>query len=91
VSWGDEGDMKWLRFATANEQGPPPRRGIVRVPLNQGGWRLHSVDGGKTTYAVYSFTLDLGGSIPSWLGRGRAGKDIAKLFDTVRHQTQYYR
>jgi hypothetical protein len=91
VTWGEEGETRWLRFSTANERGPKPIPGVVRVPFNQGSWRLHSVDGDKATYAVYKFTLELGGSLPSWLGRGRAGKDVAKLFESVRDQTRYYR
>ncbi len=91
VEWGDEGELKWLKFSTANQQGPAPRDGIVRVWLNEGSWRFTAVDGGKSTFAVYRFTLDLAGSLPSWLGRGRAGKDVAKLFESVRDQTRWYR
>jgi hypothetical protein len=91
VEWGDDGEVKWLRFSIANEQGPRPTDGVIRVLLNEGSWRLQSVDGDKGTYAVYKFTLDLGGSLPSWLGRGRAGKDIAKLFENVCDQTRWYR
>jgi hypothetical protein len=91
VEWGEADDMKWLKFSTANEQGPGPIDGVIRVLLNEGSWRLHGVDGDKSTFAVYRFTMDLGGSLPSWLGRGRAGKDIAKLFENVRDQTRWYR
>ena len=91
VTWGEDDATRWLHFSTANERGPQPRAGIVRVPFNQGSWRLYSLEGGKVTYAVYKFTLELGGSLPSWLGRGRAGKDVAKLFESVRDQTRYYR
>jgi hypothetical protein len=91
VSWGDDGGVEWLKFSTANGGGPKPIDGVVRVRLNEGGWRLHGVDGDKATFAVYKFTLDLGGSLPPWLGRGRAGKDIVKLFERIRDQTRYYR
>ncbi len=91
VSWGDEADHKWLRFRTANDLGPPPSKGVVRVPLNEGSWRLYGVGGGRATWAVYRFSMDLGGSVPSWMGRSRATKDIVALFESIRNQTQYYR
>src|SRR5262249_18432423 len=90
VSWGEDGEGKWLRFSTANELGPGPLPHVIRVMLNEGGWRFYAVEGGRT-YAIYQFTLDLGGSMPGWLGRGRAAKDLSKLFDSIRNQTQYYR
>jgi hypothetical protein len=64
---------------------------VIRVTLNEGGWRMQGVDGDTATFAVYKLTLDLGGSLPSWLGRGRAGKDVTKLFENVRDQTRWYR
>jgi hypothetical protein len=91
VCWGDDGDLRWLQFSTANERGPGPVKKVVRVVLNEGSWRFYGVDGDRATYAVYKFTLDLGSSLPAWLGRGRAAKDITKLFENVRNQTQYYR
>ncbi len=90
VSWGEEGDVKWLRFRAANDHGPGPVAKVIRVLQNEGSWRFYAVDGDKT-YAVYEFALDLGGSIPGWLGRGRAAKDLSKLFDSIRSQSQYYR
>jgi hypothetical protein len=56
------------------------------VPLHQGSWRLEPIDGGRATHAVYQFHLDLAGSFPSWMGRGKAGKDLPHLFDNIRKQ-----
>ncbi len=86
VTWGQQGDTRWLHFSTANERGPQPRSGVVRVPVNEGGWKLTPTDGGRRTHAVYELKLDLAGSVPSWLGRGRAGKDLPALFDQVNRQ-----
>jgi START domain len=90
VTWGEEGPARWMRFMTANDRGPKPKSGIVRINLHEGGWRLEPIDGGRATHAVYQFRLDLAGSMPGWMGRGRAGKDIPALFENIRRQLQYY-
>jgi hypothetical protein len=93
VTWGQQGDALWLAFTTANDRGPAPRDGVVRVSTHEGSWWLTPVDGGRRTRAVYRFHLDLAGSVPGWLGRGRAGKDIPRLFRRLegeaRHRTEH--
>jgi hypothetical protein len=91
VTWGAEGAVLWMRFAVANDRGPKPVPGVVRVTAHEGGWRLSSEDGGKTTRAVYRFHLDLAGSVPSWLGRGAASADMVDLFNNIRRQLPNYR
>jgi hypothetical protein len=86
VTWGRDGQALWTSFATANERGPAPRDHVVRVLLHEGNWRLEPIDGGRATHARYHFRLDLAGSLPGWLGRSRAGKDIPALFDGIRRQ-----
>lgn len=90
VTWGKDGDALWLHFSTANDRGPAPLDGVVRVNVHEGSWRLEPIDGGKATRAIYQFRLDLAGSFPAWMGRGQAGKDLPRLFDNVRNQLQYY-
>lgn len=90
VTWGDGASGMWIRFTTANARGPSPVHGVVRVNLHEGSWQLVPIDGGKATHAIYQFHLDLAGSVPSFLGKGRAGKDIPHLFDAIRNQLQYY-
>ena len=90
VTWGEDGPSRWMRFSTANDRGPAHRSGIVRVNLHEGGWRLEPIDGGRATHATYQFRLDLAGSLPGWMGRGRAGKDIPALFENIRNQIRYY-
>jgi len=58
--------------------------------VHEGGWVLEAIDGGRRTHAIYRFKMELGGSLPMWLARGRAAKDVPALFDAIRHQTQYY-
>lgn len=91
VSWGEAGDAQWLKFTTANDQGPTPVKGVVRIAAHDGSWLLEPVDGGKATRAVYQFHLDLAGSFPAWMGKGKAGKDVPNLFENIRRQTQYYK
>jgi len=87
VTWGQEGEALW-QFATANERSPAPRDGVVRVGTHEGSWWLVPVDGGRRTRAVYRFHLDLAGSVPGWMGRGRAGKDIPKLFRRIEAEAR---
>jgi hypothetical protein len=88
VSWGEDGAARWLRFAIANERGPQPIPGVVRVRVNQGSWYLAPIGDGRATRAMYQFHLDLAGSIPAWLGKSRAGKDLPGLFQALRHRVE---
>jgi hypothetical protein len=90
VTWGDEGGVFWLRFVTANERGPAPVQGVVRVTQHTGSWRLDPDAGGAATRAVYRFHLDLAGSFPSWMGKGQAQGDVAALFGDVGKQIPRY-
>jgi hypothetical protein len=91
VTWGKEGESCWLKFETDDKHGPPKKDGVVRLATHSGGWYLEPIDGGRATHAVYRFHIDLGGSFPSWMGKGRAGKDVPNLFENVRNQLQYYK
>src|SRR5262249_36106754 len=88
VTFGEKGATRWLRFATANEKGPPPKKGVIRVALHEGAWQLEPIDNGRSTHAVYQFHLDLAGSLPAWMGRGRAGRDMPTLFESIKKQLQ---
>jgi uncharacterized protein YndB with AHSA1/START domain len=91
VTWKKAGDGREIHFATTNDKCPaPPDKGVVRVPVHEGAWVLEPVDGGKKTHAIYRFRMELGGSLPMWMARGRAAKDVPALFDAIRKQTQYY-
>ncbi|MDI1451333.1 START domain-containing protein [Polyangium sp. 6x1] len=90
VTWGAEGPILWMRFVTANERGPKPVEDVVRVSKHEGGWRLEP-DGGKGTRAVYRFHLDVGGSVPSWLGKGQAKDDIIDFFVRLKKELPNHR
>ncbi len=92
VEWKGSGDEREIHFATMNAKCPaPPDKGVVRVPLHEGSWHLEPIDGGRRTHAVYRFRMELGGSLPMWMARGRAAKDVPALFDAIRQQTRFYR
>jgi len=90
VTWGAEGPILWMRFAAANERGPKPVADVVRVTAHAGGWRLEP-DGGNGTRAVYRFHLDVGGSVPSWLGKGQAKDDIIEFVVRLKRELPKYR
>jgi Polyketide cyclase / dehydrase and lipid transport len=84
VEWQEYPDGAVLKFSTANDRGPAPTKGVVRVWTNWGSWRLQA--DGASTYAVYELTFDVAGSVPSWLGHGRAAKEIGVLFQSIRDE-----
>jgi uncharacterized protein YndB with AHSA1/START domain len=91
VTWKGAGGEREIHFATTNDKCPsPPDKGVVRVPLHEGSWLLEAVDGGRHTHAVYRFRMELGGSLPMWMARGRAAKDVPALFESIRAQTKFY-
>ncbi len=53
-----------IDFHTANEMGPPPEKGYVRMPLVKGFWKVsRAVDG--TSVVVYQVYSEPGGSVPA--------------------------
>jgi hypothetical protein len=88
VTWSQEGDALVHKFETRNPAGPPPVHGVVRVNVHEGQWVLRPIDGGKRTQATYRMRLDLGGSVPAWMGRGRAMSDVPGLFEGIRRETR---
>ncbi len=91
VTWGGGNGEREIHFATVNDKCPaPPDKGVVRVPLHEGSWHLLPIDGGRRTHAVYRFRMELGGSLPMWMARGRAAKDVPALFEAIRAQTRFY-
>ena len=69
--------------------GPPAKKGVVRLQIHEGSWTLQPAAGG--THATYRVRIDLAGSLPAWMARGRTAQDIPRLFTSVREQLPYYR
>ena len=66
-----------VHFDTANDQGPPPSKDYVRIPMVHGGWTLEPSEGG-VDISYYVFT-DPGGAIPNWIINS-AQKDATRDF-----------
>lgn len=84
VAWGNDGEVKWLHFRTANSLGPPERSGIVRMPVHRGSWQLKPVSNGKATLARYQLRIDMGGLIPDWMVDSSDDFEIPDLYDAIR-------
>ena len=65
-----------IEFQTANELGPPPASGLVRLPTVRGRWTLTPVANG--THVVYDCFSEPGGSVPAFLVRGAQQSQVAK-------------
>jgi hypothetical protein len=91
VTWGaaEDGEL-WMRFSTENEAGPRIRDGVVRMRTHEGSWLLTPIKNGAATLARYVVRLDLGGSLPAWMARKGAGKDLPGLFESIRNQVKYF-
>ncbi len=83
VSW-TEGAPRGLSFSIDDAKGPPATGGVVRMPLLSGRWDLEPIRGGSATRAVYHVQLDFGGSVPRWMVRGGAAKDLPGVYLGIR-------
>lgn len=69
-----------IRCWTANDQGPPPARGHVRIPIIRAGWQIEP-DGMGTRLTYYAYG-EPGGLVPAFLVRGPQGDH--SLLDVFR-------
>ncbi len=54
------------RWGVVVDEAVPKRRGVVRLPRNEGSWVVTPKAEG-TSHAVYKFSVDPGGSLPGFL------------------------
>jgi hypothetical protein len=71
-------------FRIDPNRGPAPTRKMVRMPLLEGQWELEPLRDGNGTRAHYRVRLDFGGSVPRWMVRGGAAKDIPGVYLGMR-------
>jgi hypothetical protein len=87
-SWPVAGGLTYQkRWESANEVGPPERKGVLRVKLCDGGWLLEP-EGPDKTRATYSIYTDTGGSLPAFIANAASGIGIRKIFVAVRRQVK---
>ena len=79
-------------FDTQNDQGPPPQKGIVRIPKVEGYWTVETNDTVETgagqalvTYVLYT---EPGGSIPAFLARGSQRKHALEWMQKILARAQ---
>lgn len=83
VTHGQDLTRRWIRYQAVSDQGPGPRPGIVRVTRNTGAWELVPTQGGNATIARCEFRISLGGMLPLWMAKSRAGNEIPQLYSDI--------
>jgi hypothetical protein len=72
---------------TANDRGPPPQKGLVRIPVLVGGWRVEPDGHGGTRLGYFAYS-EPGGSVPAFLVRGaqadRSVADVVRMVARLR-------
>jgi hypothetical protein len=87
-SWpGSDGLVFMNEWTSANELGPPEKKGVVRVKICNGRWLLEP-DGALKTRATYSVYTDSGGTIPPFIANYASQTGISRLFAAVRKQVK---
>ena len=76
------------RYVIANEEGPPPRPGVVRVEKSSGSWRFEATDDGARTRAKYTVLADPIAGVPRWVEDWAMRDMISKIFGALRERAQ---
>jgi ribosome-associated toxin RatA of RatAB toxin-antitoxin module len=83
-----EGGASYLsRWETENANGPPEKRGVVRVNLCEGTWLLEPA-GAQMTRATYTIYTDSGSAIPAFIKNIGSQIGIRKIFAAIRKQVR---
>jgi len=87
---GPSGEPAYYKssWTPANDRGPKPRAGTVRVEINTGYWLFEPVDGGSRTRATYYLFTDPGGMIPALIANRANTQAIPDLFKALRTQAK---
>jgi hypothetical protein len=84
---GPDGMIYRIRWVAANDLGPAPTPGVIRVNLCEGGWLLEP-QGSGATRATYSIYTDSGGAIPPMIANSGSRVAIRKVFEAIRKQVK---
>jgi ribosome-associated toxin RatA of RatAB toxin-antitoxin module len=86
VAYEDEANGVFQQLITlANNQGPPPVDGVVRVKVLEAQWSIEPADSGKTRVCYWIHT-DPGGLIPDWLVNFAQERSVPKLFAAFKNR-----
>ena len=81
---GSGKDVRWIStFKAVQDEGPPVKDGIVRMPYMVGAWSIRSAPDGTGSIVTYLTTAEVGGLIPESiadLSKGDALIDLLKNF-----------
>jgi len=79
----DEHGVITHHFTLANELGPKPIDGVVRLQTLEGRWTLEPVDGGARTKATYWVYTAPGGMVPAFVANAANNTAVPGLFAAV--------
>jgi hypothetical protein len=83
VAW-TEGSLRGLSFRIDGKEGPAATSRAVRMTVLEGRWDLEPIRDGNATRAVYHVQIDFAGSVPRWMVRGGAAKDLPGVYIGMR-------
>ena len=84
---GPDGLIYRIRWEPANNLGPAPTPGVLRVNVCEGGWLLEP-QGNHGTRATYTIYTDSGGTIPPMIANNGSKIAIRKVFEAIRKQVK---
>jgi Polyketide cyclase / dehydrase and lipid transport len=83
VTW-HEGEPRGIAFSIDGAHGPTATKKAVRMSVLDGRWDLEPIRDGNATRAVYHVQIDFAGSVPRWMVRGGAAKDLPGVYIGMR-------
>ena len=87
-SWRAGGGTAYsTQWTAANELGPPPKKGVLRVERCDGSWVIEPEARGKTR-ATYTIFTDTGGNLPAWVANAASSIGVRQIFHAVRRQVK---
>ncbi len=72
----------------AVNDGPPPKKGVVRLQKSDGSW-VFSPAGEQQTRAVYETHTEVAGAMPAWLVNSMLNKSIVRGIARLRAKVDY--
>jgi hypothetical protein len=80
------GKVVWKKvWSAANEKGPAPADGVVRLVVVDGFWQFEEIAENRTRVTYYVYT-DPGGVLPAFIINGANKQAIPTLFEVVEEQ-----